>query len=218
MGCPVPWQDGFSASTDSPTGDPVSADGGRYLSPLAQECCGGVKVVLTAMRSLILLLTLPLYILDQITKEWTVRTFVPPTDFTHDFRTVIPGFFDLVRVHNTGVAFGMGNGSTGANYVFGAVSLAAVGLIVWLHRAGAFPHKTSRVAVALLLSGIFGNLTDRLFRGYVVDFLSFDLKFMQWPAFNVADAAICIAAGLLFFSAFQKPVPTPAPAQPPQEA
>ena len=121
-----------------------------------------------------------------------------------DYVTVVPGWFDLVRVHNTGVAFGMANGAKGANWIFGGVSLAALGLIGWLWRTGAFPTRLSRVAVALLISGVLGNLMDRLFRGYVVDFLSVDLKFMQWPAFNVADAAICVAAGCLFLSAFQK--------------
>lgn len=159
------------------------------------------------MRSLLLFLTLPLFILDQATKQWTVTRFPDPNDLNgqeyHVIR-VIPGWVDFVRVHNTGVAFGMGNNAKGSNYIFGAVSLAALGLIAWLWKTGAFPTKLSRVAVALLISGIFGNLTDRLFRGYVVDFLSVDLKFMQWPAFNVADAAICIAAGCLFISAFQK--------------
>lgn len=161
------------------------------------------------MRSLLLFLTLPLFILDQVTKQWTVGRFLPPGEQAgipeHDFISVIPGWFDLVRVHNTGVAFGMANGAKGANYIFGAVSLAALGLIGWLWKTGAFPTKLSQVAVALLISGVLGNLIDRVFRGYVVDFLSVDLKFMQWPAFNVADAAICIAAGCLFISAFQKP-------------
>ena len=158
------------------------------------------------MRSLLLYLTLPLFILDQVTKQWTVTRFAPPTD-QHDSITVIPGFFDLVRVHNTGVAFGLANNTAGANYIFGGISLAALGLILWLWRTGAFPTRLGRVAAALLISGILGNLVDRLFRGYVVDFLSFDLKFMQWPVFNVADAAICIAAGCLFLSAFQKTPP-----------
>ena len=162
------------------------------------------KLPSLVMRSLLLFLTLPLFILDQATKQWTVERFAPPGNFEHDHITVIPGWFDLVRVHNTGVAFGMANGAKGANYIFGAVSAAALGLIWWLWKTGAFPTKLSRLAVALLLSGIFGNLADRIFRGYVVDFLSVDLKFMQWPAFNVADAAICIAAGCLFISAFQK--------------
>ena len=165
------------------------------------------------MRSLLLFLTLPLFILDQATKQWTVTRFAPPSEFTHDYLTVIPGFFDLVRVHNTGVAFGMANGAKGANYIFGAVSLIALGLITWLWRTGAFPTRLSRVAVALLISGVCGNFVDRIFRGYVVDFVSLDLKFMQWPAFNVADAAICIAATCLFLSAFQKP-PATGPAAP----
>jgi len=156
------------------------------------------------MRNLLLFLTLPLFLLDQATKQWTVTRFAPPEQEVHDFISVIPGVFDLVRVHNTGVAFGMANGAKGANYIFGFVSLAALGLIGWLWKTGAFPTRLSRVAVALLISGILGNLVDRLFRGYVVDFLSVDLKFMQWPAFNVADAAICLAAGCLFLSAFQK--------------
>jgi signal peptidase II len=156
------------------------------------------------MRALLLFLTLPLFILDQVTKQWTVMRFGDPAEVGPKKITVLEGYFDLVRVHNTGVAFGMANGAKGANYIFGAVSLAALALIWWLWRTGAFPTKLSRVAVALLISGILGNLTDRIFRGYVVDFLSVDLKFMQWPAFNVADAAICIAAGCLFLSAFQK--------------
>lgn len=168
------------------------------------------------MRSLLLFLTLPLFILDQVTKQWTVTRFAPPGEQAgipeHDFITVVPGWFDLVRVHNTGVAFGMANGAKGANYIFGAVSLVALGLIWWLWKTGAFPTKLSRVAVALLISGVLGNLTDRLFRGYVVDFLSVNLQFMHWPVFNVADAAICIAAGCLFLSAFQK---TPALAKQP---
>ncbi len=130
---------------------------------------------------------------------------------------MIPGFFDLVRIHNTGVAFGMANGSAGANWIFGGVALCALGFILWLWRTGAFPTKLSQVAVALLLSGIFGNLVDRVFRGYVVDFLLFDLKFMVWPAFNVADAAICVAAFLLFLSAFQK-VPAAKPRESGEEA
>jgi signal peptidase II len=164
------------------------------------------------MRLLILLLTLPLFALDFATKEYVVQHFAPPTDYTIESRPVIEGVFDLVRVHNTGVAFGMANETKGANLIFGVVSIAAVLLIGWLWRTNAFPTKTSRVAVALLLSGIFGNLLDRILRGYVVDFLHVLIPLpngtkYSWPAFNVADSAICIAAVLLFFSAFQNPTP-----------
>lgn len=172
------------------------------------------------MRKLIILLTLPLFLLDYVTKEYIVRNFEAPPAvddvrfpyFMPESVTVIDGIFDIVRVHNTGVAFGMANGSEWANVVFGAITIGALILIWWLCRSNAFPTKTSRVAVALLLSGIFGNLLDRFTRGYVVDFLHFHYKDFSWPSFNVADSCICIAAGLLFFSAFQK-APSVKPAE-----
>jgi len=172
------------------------------------------------MRKLLIFLTLPLFALDLVTKEYIVRNFeAPPAPedprypyFIPESVTVIDGFFDIVRVHNTGVAFGMANGSDWANVVFGGVTIGALLLIWWLSRNNAFPTKISRVAVALLLAGIFGNLLDRFMRGYVVDFLHFHYKDFSWPSFNVADSCICIAAGLLFISAFQK-APAPKPAE-----
>lgn len=171
------------------------------------------------MRKLILLVTLPLFLLDLLTKQLIVWKFAAPpapTDPSAPYWPigyegdllirvpVIEGFFDLVRVHNTGVAFGMANGSAWANTVFGTLTVGAMILIWWLVRSNAFPTKMNRVAVALLLSGIFGNLLDRIWRGYVVDFLHFYVGERSWPSFNVADSCICVAAGLLFLSAFQK--------------
>jgi signal peptidase II len=138
---------------------------------------------------------------------------------------VIEGWFHLVRVHNQGVAFGFGNGTAWAPVVFLIVPLIALILIRVFWRKGVFQHPMSMIAVALLLCGIFGNLTDRLVQGflledfkgepfwdrlsegYVVDFLLVRLPFYEkiipssygwWPAFNVADSCICIAAILLF--------------------
>lgn len=152
-----------------------------------------------------LYLTLPLFILDQITKEWTVRHFSGGTSYeTGQFIEVIPGFFNLVRVHNTGMAFGIGNGTGYSNIIFLCIAAAAVTFITILWRKGAFPNLMSQAAVALLLSGIAGNVFDRIFRGYVVDFLDFNLGFMRWPSFNVADACICIAAGILIIASFRE--------------
>jgi signal peptidase II len=166
------------------------------------------------MRKLFLLITLPLFILDFATKEYIVRNFSDPRDPNLEpvVIKVIDNFFSIVRVHNNGVAFGLGNGTAWANLLFGGITIAALFLIWWLCRNNAFPTKTSRVAVALLLSGVFGNLLDRFTRGYVVDFLHFYWGENQWPSFNVADSCICIAAGLLFISAFQK-APAKAPAE-----
>jgi signal peptidase II len=190
------------------------------------------------MRRWILLLSLPLYILDQLTKWWTIARFDDPDTpgfqvrqffgriLNHDPSTaeyheeieVIPGFFWLHRLHNTGIAFGRFNGGAWSNYIFGSVSLAAFIAITWMWRKNVFPTRLGKLAAALLLSGIAGNLTDRLLHGYVVDFLQFRLG--PWyaklsgseyfPSFNVADSCITIAAVLLFASSFQKiPPPTP---------
>ncbi len=174
------------------------------------------------LPKLILFLTLPLYVLDQITKFWTVAKLLPSEE-----RIVIENFFHLVRVHNQGVAFGFGNGTAWAPIVFTAVPILALTLIRIFWKKGVFHHPLSKIAVALLLCGIFGNLTDRLVQGflleefkdasfwqrlsegYVVDFLSFKLPLYDklvpssrgwWPSFNVADSCICIAAALLFIS------------------
>ena len=167
---------------------------------------------------LLLYLSLPLYLLDQATKLWIVLSFPDPRDpgVLPRVIEVIPGFFNLVRVHNTGMAFGMFNGNPYANWIFGAIGITAMTGILFLWRKGAFPDRMTRVAAALLLSGILGNITDRMLpgRGYVVDFLDFILPLYDrivpssgghFPSFNVADSCICIAAGLLIISAFRGP-------------
>lgn len=184
---------------------------------------------------LLLTVSLPLYVLDQISKWWVVLTFKVPFVIhegqkyyvKEDTRPVIEGFFNLVRRHNQGVAFGIGNGTTWAPVVFLIVLVVALALIIFFWRRGAFAGP-SRWSAPLLLAGILGNLTDRLLQGfwleayksagfwdrlgqgYVVDFLDFKLplydKIMpssggHWPAFNVADSCISIAAALLFLTA-----------------
>jgi len=168
-----------------------------------------------SLRTLLLGVTLPLYLLDQATKWWIVANFE-----RGEVRPVIDGIFNLVRVHNQGVAFGFGNGTAWAPLVFLAVPVVALVVISVLWRRGWFTDRGSKLAVALLLSGIFGNLTDRLVQGfllpgwegasfwqrlslgYVVDFLDFIIPVVnyRWPSFNVADSCICVAAALLFIS------------------
>jgi len=180
-----------------------------------------------SFRNLLLGITLPLFLLDQISKWWIVLTFPEPGYGVRDIE--LTSWFHIIRVHNQGVAFGMGNGTAWAPLVFFFVPLLALAGIRYCWKNGVFQSKASRIAVSLLLAGIFGNFTDRLFQGfqlaeyagesfwkrlsegYVVDFISIWLpgfaKIMPssqgwWPTFNVADSCICIAAGLLFFSGF----------------
>ncbi|MEO8204718.1 MAG: signal peptidase II [Chthoniobacterales bacterium] len=143
-------------------------------------------------------LALPLYVIDQITKYLTVK-HIP---FGESI-PVIPGFFDLVFYINTGAAFGM---LQDKNYFFVGLATVALIVLVVLKIRGAFSDKLESVAWALLLSGVAGNLTDRMFRGSVVDFLDFTLPFYgHWPAFNIADSCICVAAALLIWTAFFTP-------------
>lgn len=168
---------------------------------------------MTYFRKLLIFLVLPLYILDQVTKWWIVLNFQQGEE-----RPVIEGFFNLNRVHNQGVAFGLGNGSDWAPVVFLFVPLVAMIVLRVMWKKDVFNNRISQTAVALLLCGIFGNLTDRLTQGfflehlratpfwhrlaagYVVDFLDFTIPVIhyRWPSFNVADSCICVAAALLF--------------------
>jgi signal peptidase II len=144
---------------------------------------------------LLLFITLPLYLLDQVTK-WLVLRFIS----TDEFVPVIPGVFYLVQVHNTGAAFGMLKNN---NLFFMILASVALVLVAIFARRGAFADAPSRLGAALLVSGVLGNLTDRILHGYVIDFLDVILPWYgHWPAFNVADSAICAAAALFLISGF----------------
>jgi len=112
--------------------------------------------------------------------------------------SVIPGFFNLTHLHNTGAAFGMLNDS---NLFF--VILASFAFVALIVLRRHFVGKLMRAGWILLLAGIIGNITDRLRLGHVVDFLDFQFGGYHWPSFNVADSCICIAAGLFLLSSFQ---------------
>ncbi len=133
-------------------------------------------------------------ILDQVTKALVRSAFE-----LHEGSSVIPGFFDLTRVHNTGAAFGMMNG---VEFPFKSAILAlvAAAALIGLAVYGAMLPADQRVArfgLALIVGGAAGNLIDRVQYGYVLDFV--DLYWRDWHfwAFNVADAAINVGVGLM---------------------
>src|SRR6478736_7110388 len=109
------------------------------------------------MLRLLVFLSLPWYVIDQLTKGWVVRT----VELNGDGRVVVPDFFVLHHVANTGIAFGQFNGGRHSNYIFGGIAIAALALISWLYRQGTFSGPLSRVAIALLVAGVCGNFTDR---------------------------------------------------------
>jgi signal peptidase II len=113
---------------------------------------------------------------------------------------MIPGFFNLVQVHNTGAAFGMMKNNSWFFIVLASVALI---VLVVMTISGKVKDRLSKVAVAILAAGVAGNLTDRLLHGYVVDFLDFILPWYgRYPSFNVADICICVAAGLFILASF----------------
>jgi signal peptidase II len=148
---------------------------------------------------LILFLSLPLYALDQLTKQLVLR-FISP----YDARIVVPDFFSLVNVTNTGAAFGSFRGNNTFFIVISSIALVIVATLLVRPRR---PDRLRDLSLALLLAGILGNLTDRLVYGHVIDFLLFNLHIRYadpWPAFNVADSCISIAVVLFIIHSFWK--------------
>ena len=134
-----------------------------------------------------------LFLVDQTTKAWVTRVL----KFEGD-RSVIAGFLNFTYAQNPGVAFSMldDHGDAGRWGLSVVAIIAAVLVVYFFWRT---PRTDDRIlgSLALLLAGIIGNLTDRLRLGFVVDFIDVQLGSWHYPTFNVADAAICLGAGLL---------------------
>lgn len=132
-------------------------------------------------------------IADQVTKFLILNSF-----HLYESREIIPGFFNLVYVTNTGAAFSLlaDVDSPWRHYFFLGIGLTAViGLTV-----GYFvirkEHRWYAPAFALIAGGAAGNLIDRVRFGAVIDFLDVYVGKYHWPAFNVADSAICVGAAI----------------------
>ena len=118
----------------------------------------------------------------------------------------VTSFFDLVRYHNEGSAFGFLNDAGGwQKWFFNGISIVASVVIIYLLKKHA-NEKLFCAGLALVLGGAIGNLYDRITLGYVVDFLNFHINNHYWPAFNVADSVICVGVGLLLWDSFKKPI------------
>jgi signal peptidase II len=148
------------------------------------------------MRKYHLLIALFVVALDRLSK-WAISHRLS----LHDSIPVIPGFFRIVHAENPGAAFGLFADSPAEWKVtllilFSLIALAIVTALLWKssHRL-----TSTGIGLALILGGAIGNLWDRLVSKHVVDFLLFYIGRYQWPAFNVADSAIVVGAGLLVF-------------------
>lgn len=146
---------------------------------------------------------LGVFALDRLTKWIVLRSM-----YLGESIPVLP-FFQLTHIHNTGVAFGLGQDM---NAVFTVTSAALLVVLLVLRRSWEKRYQDWRLTygLSLIIAGALGNLYDRIVYGSVVDFLDFFIGQRHWPAFNVADSAICIGAALLVVSQW-KPKPLPAP-------
>jgi len=148
-----------------------------------------------AWRAGYLLAAFGIYMVDQMTKAWAVRTL----RFGDD-QVILKGFLDLVYTENKGIAFGqLQEGGAFGRWFFVVLAIAAaVAVVYYFIRT---PRNDDRIlgGCALLLAGILGNLTDRIRLGYVVDFIVLHAGDYHWPTFNVADASITLGALLLAY-------------------
>ena len=116
---------------------------------------------------------------------------------------VLP-FFNLLYVHNYGAAFSFLSDQAGwQRWLFTGIAFAVVGLLAfWMRRLPA-SDKWNNVAYALIIGGAVGNVFDRVVHGFVVDYLDFFWGTYHWPAFNLADSAICIGAVMIIADGFR---------------
>jgi signal peptidase II len=156
-----------------------------------------------------LLIALAVLLLDRITK-WAVARTIPLEDVIN----IIPGFFRLTHLENTGAAFSLFADSpspfrTILLITFSVAALAVISFLLWKDRS---VFHAGTLALSLILGGAIGNLWDRVSDGKVTDFLDFYIGVHHWPPFNVADSAIVVGALLLFMRMLRKDHPSHAAA------
>jgi len=148
-----------------------------------------------------LLIALSVLLLDRITK-WAIAQTIPLEDAIN----IIPGFFRLTHLENTGAAFSLFADSTSPFrtallIAFSVAALAVISFLLWKDRT---VFHSGTLALSLILGGAVGNLWDRVSNGKVTDFLDFYIGAHHWPPFNVADSAIVVGALLLFLRMLRK--------------
>lgn len=148
-----------------------------------------------------LALAVVVLLLDQLSKLWVLDSLLTGESLS------LTGFFNLVLVYNPGAAFSFLAGAGGWQKWFFLV--LAIGVSAWVINSLRQPETSLLLSLglSLIMGGALGNAIDRLAYGAVVDFLDFHWQGLHWPAFNLADAAICLGAFLLVWDQFaQKPV------------
>ncbi len=132
-------------------------------------------------------------VIDILTKLWTKAELTKVRTIP-----IWEQVFHFTYVENRGIAFGMFGGG---RIFFILFTVIVLGLLLWFYRRSESKSFWLRCGTSLVLSGALGNLIDRIFRGYVVDFL--DFRLIDFPVFNVADIAVCVGAVMLVIHCFR---------------
>jgi signal peptidase II len=156
-----------------------------------------------AYRRLWILATL-IFVADQATKFW-IDARLPFNSYGSTGIPIIPGFFNLVHVGNTGAAWSMFSGRSTMLAMLAAGTLVA--MFFWRRHLG-LKHRTVQTAFGLLCGGIVGNLVDRILHGHVIDFVDLHFGSYVYPTFNVADAGICIGVFWYVLWSLRQPAST----------
>lgn len=139
------------------------------------------------------------FVIDIASKFWILNHF-----FLYESVNLLP-FFSITYVHNIGAAFSIFEGQ---RWILAAVAFVVSVVIIYMLYRNNRQQKLENISLALILGGALGNLFDRLYHGFVVDFL--DVNFGDWhyPTFNIADCAICLGIGLFILGNYAKPKKT----------
>ncbi len=157
----------------------------------------GVRWLWLAALVFVADIAIKLIVMNQMGYGWQHRIEILP-------------FFNLLYIHNHGAAFSFLNDQPGwQRWFFTAVAfVVSFMLIFWMSKLPA-KEKWQNIAYALIIGGALGNVFDRLVHGFVIDYLDVYWNTYHWPAFNLADSAICIGAAMLVLEGFRKKKPEP---------
>jgi signal peptidase II len=143
-------------------------------------------------------------VLDQASKLWINRRMPLGTYGPPDHIAVIPGFFNLVHVGNTGAAWSLFTGRSTMLALLAVATLAAI--FLWRSSLG-LRQRPVQISFGLLCGGIVGNLLDRLIHKHVIDFLDFHFGSYIYPTFNIADSGIFLGVIVYLWFSFKQPAP-----------
>ena len=140
------------------------------------------------------------FVLDQITKVWA-RAEIQPLGYAG--KEIVPDFWTMRYSENSGVAFGLFRDLPGGRFILALVALLMLLVVLFYLRTSLSRQTALHVGLGFIFGGAVGNLVDRVMFGHVTDFIVWYYKDWDWPAFNIADAALCVGVGLLMIDIYR---------------